>query len=371
MYKKFILLAFSAVLISLSSCKTKDKADGEAEAVEPVGVATPLVEDVTLTQSFPGHLEAKRKVDIVAQVNGRLHSHAASGSEVKKGQLLYTIENSKYEDAVSEAKANIDNYTSQYNYYKDLYEKRKEAYEKQAASEIEMNEAKSQMEQNLAMMKNAEAALSEAQTMLGYCEIRAPFDGVLSMQLFDDDTQINGEASPVTINTIYNDKIIYALISVDAGLYNQMIADRRNDGVTLDSVKLNFDVPLQHEYVSHIDYEAPDVSEETGTVTMRFAINNDYEELKSGMYVKVVFPYHVTDKALLVRDASIGTDQLGKYLYLVNDSNKVVYTPIEVGEVYNDTMRIVSKGITPESRYVTDALLKVRDGMTVKPVESH
>ena len=72
--------------------------------------------------------------------------------------------------------------------------------------------------------------------------------------------------------------------------------------------------------------------------------------------------------AILIKDASIATDQLGKYVYLVNDSDKVVYTPITIGELANDTMRIVSEGISLKDRYVTKALLKVRDGMVVDPV---
>ena len=70
---------------------------------------------------------------------------------------------------------------------------------------------------------------------------------------------------------------------------------------------------------------------------------------------------------MLIKDAAIGTDQLGKYVYVVNDSDKVVYTPITVGDVYRDSMRIVNSGLSPDSRYVTRALLKVRDGMKVKP----
>jgi multidrug efflux pump subunit AcrA (membrane-fusion protein) len=73
-------------------------------------------------------------------------------------------------------------------------------------------------------------------------------------------------------------------------------------------------------------------------------------------------------KAIVIRDASISTDQLGRYVYLVNDSNQVVYTPIEVGPLYRDTLRIVTKGLSPTDRYVTTALLKVRDGMPVVPV---
>ena len=73
-------------------------------------------------------------------------------------------------------------------------------------------------------------------------------------------------------------------------------------------------------------------------------------------------------QAILIKDAAISTDQLGKYVYVVNDSNKVVYTPIKVGELYQDTLRIVSEGLSPADRYVTKAMLKVRDGMEVKPV---
>ena len=71
---------------------------------------------------------------------------------------------------------------------------------------------------------------------------------------------------------------------------------------------------------------------------------------------------------MLVKDASLGTDQLGRYLYTVNDSDRVVYTPVKVGELYDDSLRIVTSGITPSTRYVTRALLKVRDGMAIRPV---
>ena len=79
-------------------------------------------------------------------------------------------------------------------------------------------------------------------------------------------------------------------------------------------------------------------------------------------------PYRVEPHAVLVRDASLGTDQLGRYLYVVNDSDRVVYTPVKTGDLVADTMRVVVSGVKPGERYVTSALLKVRDGMTVRPL---
>ena len=71
---------------------------------------------------------------------------------------------------------------------------------------------------------------------------------------------------------------------------------------------------------------------------------------------------------MLVHDASIATDQLGKYLYVVNDSNRVEYRRITVGQLIDDTLRVVAGGLSPTDRYVTKALLKVRNGMPVTPV---
>lgn len=106
----------------------------------------------------------------------------------------------------------------------------------------------------------------------------------------------------------------------------------------------------------------------TGTILLKGTVRNIDNELKDGMYVTVRLPYGVNPKAVLVNDASIGTDQLGKYVYVVNDSNKVVYTHIEVGELYQDSLRIVNSGLKGGEKYVTKALLTVRNGEEVKPV---
>ena len=100
---------------------------------------------------------------------------------------------------------------------------------------------------------------------------------------------------------------------------------------------------------------------------MQAEIDNSRGELRAGMYSSVAMPVEHLDSAILVRDASIATDQLGKYLYVVNDSDRVVYTPVKTGETVADTMRIITSGLKRGDRYVTSALLKVRDGMTVNP----
>ena len=149
-----------------------------------------------------------------------------------------------------------------------------------------------------------------------------------------------------------------------------MLNDRTSPKVKIDyeHVPVSFGDSLPHSYTANLMYMSPTVDKSTGTVKFKGIIDNPYGELKNGMYAKISLPYGFEKNAIIVNESSIGTDQRGKYMYVVNDSNKVVYTPIVVGEIVSDSMRVVTKGLTPKSRYVTKALLKVRDGMTVKPV---
>lgn len=353
----------------LVGCHNKDKSGADASEIMPVTVAYPVVDSLTLTNTYPGNLEADHEVAIMVRVNGVLkNSYAQSGDRVKKGQLLYTIENPKYADAVQQAKASLTTAQSNYEYYQRQYAAMQKAYKADAVSEMEVLEAKNNMEQSAASIQNAKAALTSAETMLGYCQIHAPFDGKIGLHAYDTDSYINGEDSPAQINTLYNDDIVHAFISIDETQYLALVKNLENNTFSLDSVLITFTEDLPHKYYSALDYTAPQVNTSTGTVTLRFNLKNPYGELKSGMYMTVNLPYEVAPRAMVVKDASIGTDQLGKYLYTVNDSNRVVYTHIETGPLYKDTLRVVTGGITPSTRYVTEALLKVKDGMEVKPI---
>ena len=376
----FRIFIFCLALLMVACKRDKDTKEEGSDGEMTVAVAYPEVRTYTLTQNFPGNLEAVSKIDIMARVNGTLTVHVPSGSKVKKGQLLYSVDDSKYRDLVRQSEATLSTArstlaTAESNmaYYQKQYSAMEKAFKANAVSEMELLESKNNLDVSMASIENAkanidnaQAQLDEARLMLGYCEIRAPFDGTLALQQFDQGAYINGETTPVQLNTIYDDSILYAYISVDEKRYAQMISDTRSEGLKLDKVRIKFNIPVQHEYWSAINYEAPIVSTSTGTVTLRFTIPNTYGELKSGMYMNVEFPYGVAKDALMINDASIGTDQQGKYVYVVNDDDKVIYTPVDVGELYQDTLRIVTKGLTQKSRYVSDAILKVRDGMKVK-----
>ncbi len=364
----FIVLAATGLGL-LTSCHKKTETDGNVSAMT-VDVAVPTVDSVVLHKTYPGYLSASQKVQLVARVDGYLTSHPFQGGDfVKKGKVLFTIEDKNYRDAVAKAEAALADAQSSYSYASSQYQAMEEALRSDAVSQMEVLQAKNSMEEAAAAIKSTEAALRTARTSLGYCTVTAPFDGHISSTNYDNGAFLAGAGSPVVLATIYDDAKMNANFSIEDSRYLELIKNFKDsiDDIDYSKMPVNFSEVLPHSYTGDLSYMAPRIDTSTGTMVLQASIDNPYNELKDGMYATVSLPYAFEPSAILIKDASIGTDQLGKYIYVVNDSNKIVYTPIEVGETVNDTLRIVTRGIKPGEKYVTKALLKVRDGQTVAP----
>ncbi len=354
----------------LSCSHKKDQSTG-GEALLAVTVAKPVVKTIELTNKYPGYLSSLQTVDLKSRVNGELLSqNFKDGSVVKKGALLFTIEPTIYRNNVAQAKANLVTARAQYDYAGSQYERMLKAQKSNAVSEMQVIQAKSTKEQAEAAIANAKAALKSAQTNLEYCYIRAPFTGTISNATADVGSYISGAAQPFTLATLYRNEKMYAYFNVSN---NEWIEHLNSEGKNKKK-NLPLEITIGEDdnliYNGTLDYLAPDVDLNTGTVTMRALIDNPERLLKNGMYVYVTLPYGTAKNAILVDPASVGTDQLGSFLYVVGDSNIVHYRSIEVGSILGDTLQQVIKNLSPNELYVTKALMKVKDGMKIKPIEA-
>ncbi len=355
----YILLA----LPLLTACREKKETAGAAAMYTPeVSVASPLIKDITLTKNYPGYLTTEKTVNLVARVNGTLQSTSFTpGSRVRKGQLLFVIEPTIYKDNVTKAEAALKTAQAQLTYARNNYTRMREALKSDAVSRIQVLQAESDVAETTAAVSNAEAALNTARTNLGYCYIHAPFDGTISRGSMDIGSYINGAAQPVTLATLYKDNRMYAYFNVTD---NQWLSSKLPRTATVSLGKDG-----SQSYPATLDYLSPNVDLNTGTLNVRANLDNPEGMLKSGLYVSITLPYKEQKQAILVNSASIGTDQLGKYLYVVNDSDIVRYRHITVGQLIGDSLRQVTDGLSPQERYVTKALMKVRDGMKIQPVD--
>ena len=365
------LMYIFLVLSVLTGCKEKkDTGAMKGMPTLAISVAKPIVKDITLTKDYPGYLTTEKTVNLVARVNGTLQSVSyAPGGRVKKGQLLFVIEPTLYNDKVAQAEAELKTAQAQLEYARNNYSRMKEAVKSDAVSQIQVLQSESSVTEGVAAVSNAEAALRTARTNLGYCYVRAPFDGTISKSTVDIGSYVGGSLQPVTLATIYKDDQMYAYFNVADNQWLEMSMNNQQPTKDLPKkIMVQLGKEGTESYPATLDYLSPNVDLNTGTLMVRANFDNPQGVLKSGLYVSITLPYGEADHAILVKEASIGTDQLGKFLYAVNDSDIVHYRHIEIGQLINDTLRQVLGGLSPQERYVTEALMKVRDGMKIKPI---
>ena len=363
------LIALFGIL--LSGCGKKETSVN-IEAL-PVEVAKPIVKNVTLTRDYPGYLTAETSVDIVGRVNGTLLSKLyPSGGRVKKGQTLFVVDPTLYQNAVKQAEAALKTAKANLDYARSNYERMKEAIKSDAVSRIQLVQAESNVQIYEAAVSNAEAELKTARVNLNYCYIKSPIDGIADLAEYSDGAYISGEGNPVKMTTVYQDNKLYSYFDISDNQYLAFELLRASDTKIPEeehSVTLRVGTDGSKTWQGKLNYLSPSFSLSTGTMRLRAELENPDGVLKPGLYVSVTLPYATAEKAVLVENVSIGTDQLGKFLYVVNDSNVVNTRHIEIGQLVDDGMRIVTSGLSPDERYVTKALMKVRQGMKIQPIQ--
>ncbi len=367
-------LLLLALATALAGCGRRGSDSSASEATLPIEVAHPTVKDVVLTRQYPGYLSADAAVEVMCRVSGQLvQSNVSAGQRVRRGDVLYLIDPTPYRDAVRQAEATLKTAEAELAYAQSSYERMQEVIKSEAVSEIQLLQAEADVKKCEAALHSAEASLNTARTNLGYCHIKAPIDGQITKGNYSVGAYIPGGGSPVPMATIYNDGKMFANFTVADNQWLRQLLIKELTKHSADStyyVTVGLGEGGALKWQARLDYLSPNISLSTGTLDVRAELQNPDHLLKAGSYVTITLPVGRMKDALLVSESSIGTDQLGKYVYVVSDSGVVHYRPIVAGELIDDTLRIVKEGLRPTDLYVTKALLKVREGMHITPVVS-
>lgn len=373
------LLFASCVIIGFIFAGCNKPQEKIKEELPNIRIEKPIIMDVEVTESYPATIESEDQADVVARVNGViLGKHFNEGDFVKKGQKLYTIEARNYAASSREAMASLSSAKASLDYAQHNYEALKKAYASNAVSEMEMLQALSQRDAARSDVELAETRLQTANTQLGYCTVIAPVSGKISSSSLDVGNYVNGEGSPVTLATIYGVDNLNIQFNISDNRYSEIAGPSgRLEGEEYKKVRFSIGNEYsgsrdgeKHSYSVDITYESPFVDVTTGNLNIKGKLNDADEIIRPGMYGIINLPIAEVKNGILVRDASISTNQRGKFLYTVNKNNEIVYTPIEIGELYNDTLRLVKSGLKGNEPYVRDAMITVRAGEKINPVES-
>jgi multidrug efflux system membrane fusion protein len=342
-------------------------------------VAQPLQKPVTLYLDLTGNTAPFRTANLVARVQGYLESiDYKDGAAVTKGTQLFGIERDIYQAQLDQAKAQLRHdqavlEEAQVNLtrYQTL------AQQKSIAAQQAEDQA-AVVEQNKATVGLDQANVDTATINLGFTNVVAPFDGIVTNHQVDIGNLV-GASGATTLATIVQTDPLYVNFTLSEP---QFLTVRRNNakaGLSISSSDLTYlstipvEIGLQDEegypHKGHLDYVSPQVDPSTSTVAVRAIFDNKDNALLPGLFVRVRGPIGHLDKALLTRNDAIGTSQEGSYVLVVGSDNVVQRKIVKTGQKQGQLV-IIDSGLDPGDWVVIEGIQQAFPGAKVEPQRS-
>lgn len=341
-----------------------------------VTVAPVLEQPVQRYLELTGNTASINTVDLNARVQGFLTAiKYQDGQYVKKGTVLFVIEQDQYKADVAQAQAVLSANQALQVQAEAEYNRQNQLAKQDFASQATLDQARAKRDQAVANVQNAQASLDIAKINLGYTEVAAPFDGVVTAHLQDVGALV-GYGSPTKLATIVEVNPIYVWFSLSENQVLNIKEALAKEGRTIRSVVENMvnipvEIGLQTEtgypHKGKLDYISPQVDPSTGTLTVRAIFDNKDLSLLPGLFARVRLPLGPAEPAILVNDNAIGTNQSGAYVLTVNKDNVVAQAQIAMGQLQDKGLRAVNSGLSGADRVVINGLQRAIPGSKVSP----
>jgi len=358
----------AALAVIVSACER----DNSYVAPPPpqVRVALPVQEEVTRYVEATGNTAAVNTANLVARVPGFLQGiEYRDGDEVKQGTALFIIEPEPYKLKLQQAQAAEAGAQATLKQTEAEYDRQVELAGRQIASKSTLENATANRDSAQAKLKQAKVDTEQAAINLGYTEVKAPFDGIVTARLVSIG-ELVGANGPTQLATIVATDPIYVNFNIGEQEVLRVREEIKRRGLTpQDLKKIPVEVGLQSEqgypHQGTLDYAAPTVSQATGTLAVRAILSNPHRSLLPGYFVRVRVPYE-RQNALLVPEAALGSDQSGRYVLTIGKDNVVEQRKVTIGPRVGD-LRVIETGLKPDDQVVIDGILRAIPGEKVNP----
>jgi membrane fusion protein, multidrug efflux system len=340
-------------------------AQGGAPPPPAVSVAKVSTRVVTETRDFVGRVTAIDKVEIVARVPGFIEERKfVEGQDVKKGDLLYRIEQATYKAAVEQQRANLAKAKATEANAKLQLERAKELVRNQNVSQATLDQRAADEAAARADVMEAEALLNQAEINLGYTEIRSPIDGRIGLASFTEGNLV--QPSSGKLATIVRQDPIYVIFQVserDVLEYKRRIAESTDKNA---HVTVHFKLPNGRPYahVGTSNFLDVQVDPNTDTVSVRALVANPDNILLASGIVGVTVERGAPKPVLVVPQAAVQLDQAGSYVLVVDQANKVEQRRVSTG-IEQGRDIVVIAGLKEGELIIVEGIQKVRPGQVV------
>jgi membrane fusion protein, multidrug efflux system len=368
--KKLIIagiVLFVALVVLRAGRVARGRERGAASSgTAPVPVTVASVEQKSVPIEFRtfGTVQPIMSAAIKSQIGGILTDvHVQEGQDVKKGDLLFTVDPRPQQASVKQAEANLARDTVQYNNAKKEAARQEDLLGKGMAAEDAYDQAKATAESLAAVLQADEAAVANARLQLEYCQIRAPFDGRAGEIGVDQGNVV--KANDVTLLTLNQIQPIEVSFSLPQQDLPDIVTERAKGALKVQAYAPGNDGHAETGELAFVDNQ---VDRTTGTIRLKGTFVNSDQRLWPGQFVNVVLTVAIQPDAIVVPTAAVQTGQKGPYVFVVQPDLTVQDRAITVSRAL-DGESVVSDGLRAGERVVTDGQLRLRPGarIEVKP----
>ena len=366
MNTKAIIITIAVASLFWAGCSSSDgenKVTGKntAPAAKPAPATFALSKGSLHTElKIPSELTAYRQVDVYAKVNSYVKNLAADvGSEVKKGQVLATLE---APELVQQLAASMSKYKAQ----QAIYEQSNATYERivdasktpGTISKNDVDIASAKRNSDLAQMQAAKADYEANKTIAQYLTIRAPFDGVISARNVNLGAYIGpaGKGSELPIFTLAEQQHLRLVIEIPEAYKNFI---KLNDVVKF-TVKAFPDQPFS----AKIARRAGVMDKSLRSEHIELDVINDDRRLSPGMVAEAVIGLDADANAFVVPKGAVVNSADG--IFMIEDSSNIAKrVPVRQGRVTDSLAEVFGKSLKVNALYVAKSSEEIKNG---KPI---
>ena len=362
--KKWLrLIGIVGCTVWMASCKQATDA-----GVKP-SYATMKVEaaDKELSTSYSATIRGRQDIDIYPQVSGTIEKLCVTeGQTVRRGQLLFVIDQIPYRAALKTATANVEAARAAMATAELTYKSNKELYAQKVVSEFSLKTAENAFLTAKAQLTQAEAQETNARNNLSYTEVKSPSDGVVGALPYRAGALVSANI-PYPLTTVSDNSEMYVYFSMNE---NQLLALTRQYGSMEEALKNMPEVELVlndnsvYNKKGVIESISGVIDRQTGTVMARVVFSNESRLLHSGASGTVVVPSIYKDCIAIPQGATVQM-QDKVVVYKVVDG-KAVSTLVTVSGISDGREYVVLSGLNPGDEIVSEGAGLMREGTQVK-----
>ena len=364
-----VMLALSVAVIAGCSGQASENA---APPAPEVSAAAVLVKEISQWDDFSGRVEAVESVDLRPRVSGYIDRvNYEEGQEVRKGDVLFTIDSRSYRAELARAQADLARARSQAELGRSEAARAKKLSDLQAISTETYEQRRSAAAEAQANVAAAQAAVDAARLNLEFTQVRAPISGRAGRALVTAGNLVSaGDSASVLTTLVLLDKVHVHFDTDERTFLHYAELARKGERPSENGAGVPVQVGLVGEdgfpHAGTVDFLDNQVDPNTGTIRARALLDNADRNFTPGLFARVRVLGSGRFKAMLVDDKAVLTDQDRKYVYVVDAKGQAQRKDVKLGRTAGE-LRIVDDGLAAGDKVIVSGVQKVFfPGMPVK-----